>query len=245
MVEILRTENLSKRFGGLDACSNIDFSLSEGTIQCIIGPNGAGKTTFISLLSGHQQQSEGSIWYKGIEISRMSIFERARQGIARKFQTPALFDELTVYENIELAVMGTGHPHRKRPVRITDVLEMIRLTDEFDTLAIQLPHGKRQWLEIGLLIANDAKILLLDEPTAGMTAEGTASTAKLIYDLTEELRLSTIIIEHDIKFIRDLHAPVTVFHMGKILVEGSFDEIARNDQVLEVYLGNQSNDFER
>jgi len=245
MVEILRTENLSKRFGGLDACSDINFSLSEGTIQCIIGPNGAGKTTFISLLSGHQQQSEGYIWYKEKEISRMSIFERAREGIARKFQTPALFDELTVYENIELAVMGTKNSHRKRYVRITDVLEMIRLTDEIGTLANRLPHGKRQWLEIGLLIANDAKILLLDEPTAGMTAEGTASTARLIYDLTEELRLSTIIIEHDIQFIRDLHAPVTVLHMGKILAEGSFDEISQNDKVLEVYLGNQTDDSER
>jgi ABC-type uncharacterized transport system ATPase subunit len=245
MVEILRTENLSKRFGGLYACSNVNFSLSEGAIKCIIGPNGAGKTTFISLLSGHQQQSEGSIWYKDDEISRMSVFERARKGIARKFQTPALFEELTVYENIELAVIGAKHFHRKRYSRIMDVLEMIRLTDEIGTLANRLPHGKRQWLEIGLLIANDAKILLLDEPTAGMTAEGTASTARIIYDLIEELGLSTIIIEHDIKFIRDLHAPVTVLHMGKILAEGSFDEISQNDQVLEVYLGNQTDDSER
>ena len=244
MTEILRTENLSKRFGGLSACSNINFSLSEGTIQCIIGPNGAGKTTFLSLLSGHQKQSEGTIWYKGKEISRMSIYERAREGLVRKFQTPALFDELTVYENIELAVMGTKRPRQKRHVRVIEVLEMIRLTDVIDTLANRLPHGKRQWLEIGLLIANDAKILLLDEPTAGMTAEGTASTAKIIYELIEKLRLSTIIIEHDIKFIRDLHAPVTVLHMGQILAEGSFDEIAQNDQVLEVYLGTQINDSE-
>ncbi|MFH0789341.1 MAG: ATP-binding cassette domain-containing protein [Pseudomonadota bacterium] len=237
MEVILRTEKLSKRFGGLVACDNIDFSLPKGAIQCIIGPNGAGKTTFISLISGHLRQSSGTIWFKDREITTMSLIKRAQKGIVRKFQTPTLFNTLTAYENVEISVLGTNCPSYMRSSRVLEVLDLVRLADSVDTPVNSLSHGQRQWLEIGLLIANNAEILLLDEPTAGMTAEETASTAALLVKFVEEFNYSAIIIEHDINFIRELCAPVTVLNMGKVLAEGTFEEIEMDEKVRDVYLG--------
>jgi ABC-type uncharacterized transport system ATPase subunit len=237
MSEILRTEKLSRKFGGLVACDKIDFSLSEGAIQCVIGPNGAGKTTFISLISGHLRQSSGDIWFRDRNINTMSLIRRARKGIIRKFQTPALFDTLTTYENVELAVLGTNCQRHNRKSRVHEVLDLVRLIDVIDTPVNKISHGQRQWLEIGLLIARNAEVLLLDEPTAGMTAEETASTAELLVKLVEELDCSAIIIEHDINFIRELRAPVTVLNMGKVLAKGTFEEIERDERVRDAYLG--------
>lgn len=237
MTELLRTEGLGKRFAGLTANENINFQLEARSIRCVIGPNGAGKTTFISMISGHHQPSEGTIFFEGREITRLPVVKRARIGIARKFQTPALFEELTAYQNIELAVLGTTRARAHRHNRIVEILELIRLSDEAKTLAQFLSHGQRQWLEIGLLIAIEAKLLLLDEPTAGMTAEETSATAVLINMLARDHNLALIIIEHDIQFIKDLKAPVTVLHLGRVLVEGSFDEVAADKNVREVYLG--------
>lgn len=239
MSELLRTEGLTKRFRGLVANDSIDFTLKAGSLRCVIGPNGAGKTTLISMISGHQQPSNGAIWFQGQNITKLSIIDRARRGISRKFQTPTLFDNLSAYENVELAVLRTGCPPRKRRSRILEVLDLVRLADLADATASTLSHGQRQWLEVGLLLANDAILLLLDEPTAGMTVEETASTGQLIRRLGQELGLSAIIIEHDINFIRDLQAPVTVLHLGRVLVEGSFHDIEHDEQVRSVYLGDQ------
>ena len=240
MASLLVTEGLTKHFAGLVANEAIDFDLETGSIRCVIGPNGAGKTTFISMISGHQRPTAGRILYKGDDITALSVIKRARIGIARKFQTPTVFDNLTVYENVELAVLGARCPRALREARILEVLELIRLTEQRNQPVRILSHGQRQWLEVGLLIGIEAELLLLDEPTAGMTAEETASTARLVRRLAEDLGHSVIIIEHDINFIRDLKAPVTVLHMGRVLLEGSFETVAANEQVREVYLGHEA-----
>jgi ABC-type uncharacterized transport system ATPase subunit len=197
--ELLRTEGLTKRFQGLLANDAIDFRLSGGELRCVIGPNGAGKTTFISMISGHLRPTAGAIWYRGEQITQLPVPARARRGIGRKFQTPSVFDNQSVYENAELAVLAAARRPSQVRTRITHVLELVRLGDQAKILARNLSHGQRQWLEIGLLLA--------------------------------------IIIEHDINFIRALRAPITVLHLGRVLVEGSFDEIARDPEVREAYLG--------
>ncbi len=237
MAELLRAEHLTKRFKGLTANDDVGFSILAGEVRCVIGPNGAGKTTFISMISGHLQPSSGHIWFRGEDITRMSVVERARRGIARKFQTPSVFNHLTVYENVELAVLGTSRPRHRRDARVREVLELVRLSEQSDKPTAMLSHGQRQWLEVGLLIGNDAELMLLDEPTAGMTAEETHSTGELVRSLARDLRLSAIIIEHDINFIRNLEAPITVLHLGRVLAQGDYDEIASDELVRDSYLG--------
>jgi urea ABC transporter ATP-binding protein UrtD len=237
VAELLRTEGLTKRFQGLLANDSIDFRLSSGELRCVIGPNGAGKTTFISMISGHLRATAGAIWYRGEQITQLPVPARAKRGIGRKFQTPSVFDNQSVLENVELAVLAAARRPSHVHARIAQVLELVRLEDQAEILARNLSHGQRQWLEIGLLLANDAKLLLLDEPTAGMTAEETVATSQLVRRLIAELDVAAIIIEHDINFIRGLRAPITVLHLGRVLVEGSFDEIARDPEVREVYLG--------
>jgi len=239
MVAILETRGLSKRFRGLQANSDIDFRLEAGEVRCVIGPNGAGKTTFISMISGHLAPSAGAVLFRGQDVTRLPVRKRARLGIGRKFQTPSVFGGLSTVENVELAVLASGCPRRERARRIAEVLEVVRLSAEADTRVDHLSHGQRQWLEIGLLLAVEATLLLLDEPTAGMTGEETQATAELVNQLSRERGLSTIIIEHDINFIRELAAPVTVLHLGRVLREGSYAEIAADQLVRDIYLGYQ------
>ncbi len=239
MSELLRIEGLTKRFEGIIANENIDFSVERGTVRCIIGPNGAGKTTLISLVSGHLKPTHGSIRFEGQDITHEPVVTRARLGIVRKFQKPTVFQNLSVFENLELAALATRRSAQERIRRIREVLELVRLSEESQRRASVLSHGQTQWLEIGLLLANDGKLLLLDEPTAGMTAEETHSTSELVRSLVRELNLSIVIIEHDINFIRDLQAPVTVLHLGHVVVEGSFADVERNEEVRNIYLGKQ------
>ena len=239
MTELLRTEGLTKRFRGLTANENIDFQMEAGTIRCVIGPNGAGKTTFLSMISGHQISTAGRITYKGRDMTNLSVVDRARIGVGRKFQTPTVFDNLTVRENIELAALRIESSASIRERKIDDVLKSVRLRDLHKVLVKKLSHGQRQWLEIGLLLGNKSQLLLLDEPTAGMTNEETAATARLIRQLAEERNLTVIIIEHDIHFIRDLRSRVTVLHLGKMLMEGSFQDVAADPTVRAVYLGTE------
>jgi urea ABC transporter ATP-binding protein UrtD len=239
MAEILRTEGLTKRFRGLVANDDIDFALEPGAVRCVIGPNGAGKTTFISMISGHLAPSAGQIWFKGRDITGLSVARRAKMGIARKFQTPSVFDQLTIYRNLELAALGKPISAQERQALIEEVLEIMRLNELRDVAAAALSHGQRQWLEVGMLLANQAELLLLDEPTAGMTVEETHATGKLIRRLADTHHLSVIIIEHDINFIRDLKAPVTVLHLGRVLIDGPFEAVSENEQVRNVYLGHE------
>lgn len=237
MSVLLRTKGLTKRFQGLVANENVDFTLNAGEVRSVIGPNGAGKTTFISMISGHLRPTSGTITYKGDDITRQSLPVRANHGIVRKFQTPSVFTGLTVHQNIELAVIASRTPPRQHSARVAEVIDLVRLNPQASTLASALSHGQRQWLEIGLLIGAQAQLLLLDEPTAGMTAEETHATGVLINGLTQELKLSAIIIEHDINFIESLKAPITVLHLGRVFREGSFEEISADPEVRNIYLG--------
>src|SRR5262249_23909039 len=237
MAELLRVDKLTKSFRGLVANKDVDFSINTGEIRCIIGPNGAGKTTFLSMISGHEQPTAGRVIYRGMDITGLPIFRIARMGILRKFQTPTVFNNLSVYSNVELAVLATSLAARQRSERITRSLQRVHLQELSGELVSTLSHGQRQWLEIGMLLASDAQLLLLDEPTAGMTAQETHSTAELIRRLVREHGISAVIIEHDINFVRDLRAPVMVLHLGRVLAEGTFAEIESNAQVRAVYLG--------
>ncbi len=239
MGELLRTDGLTKRFRGIVANDCIDFTIGLGEVRCIIGPNGAGKTTLISMISGHLSPSAGRIWFKNQEITTRSVVRRAKMGIARKFQTPSVFDRLTVHQNLELASFGKPMEVAERAVRLEEVLAITRLCEMRRTVASTLSHGQRQWLEIAMLLANRAELLLLDEPTAGMTAEETRATGNLIRMLASRHNLTVLIIEHDINFVRDLRAPVTVLHLGRVLTSGSLDEVAANEQVRDVYLGRE------
>jgi urea ABC transporter ATP-binding protein UrtD len=237
MSTLLSTEGLTKRFRGLVAADNLQFALMKGEVRCIIGPNGAGKTTFIGMISGHVEPTAGRIRFKDRDITALSVPLRARLGIGRKFQTPSVFEGLSTFENLELAMLRRSKARAERLRAIEAILETIRLEAERDTPAQFLSHGQRQWLEIGLLLGNEVELLLLDEPTAGMTAEETAATGQLVHHLATDRNLSVIIIEHDINFVRELRSPITVLHLGRVLREGSFDEIAADEQIRQVYLG--------
>jgi ABC-type uncharacterized transport system ATPase subunit len=228
---------LTKHFRGLVANEDITFLLQKGEVRCVIGPNGAGKTTFLSMISGHLIPTAGRVWFKDRDITHSSVPLRATIGIGRKFQTPSVFEGLSAYDNLELASLKRKNARRARQRAIDDILDTIRLRDQRNLPAQFLSHGQRQWLEIGLLLANEAELLLLDEPTAGMTSEETAATGELVKHLASDRSLSVIIIEHDINFIRNLRAPITVLHLGRKLREGSFEEIAEDEQVRQVYLG--------
>jgi urea ABC transporter ATP-binding protein UrtD len=240
MAALLRTENLTKHFRGLVANEDVTFVLQKGEVRCIIGPNGAGKTTFISMISGHVSPTAGRVWFRDQDITHISIPRRAQIGIGRKFQTPSVFEGLSAFQNLELASLRRKRSSAERQRTIGQILDTIRLREQRDMPAQFLSHGQRQWLEVGLLLANEAELLLLDEPTAGMTGEETAATGQLVQHLASDRNLSVIIIEHDINFIRELNAPVTVLHLGRKLREGSFDEIADDEQVRQVYLGTAS-----
>jgi urea ABC transporter ATP-binding protein UrtD len=237
MAALLSTSGLTKHFRGLVAAEDLSFTLAKGEVRCVIGPNGAGKTTFISMISGHVEPTAGKIWFKEHDITRLSVMRRAQIGIGRKFQTPSVFEGLSAFANLELAMLRRSHSRAERLRTIDGILDTIRLREQHATPAQFLSHGQRQWLEIGLLLANEVELLLLDEPTAGMTAEETAATGQLVHHLAADRSLSVIIIEHDINFIRELKAPITVLHLGRLLREGTFDDIADDAQVREVYLG--------
>jgi len=234
---LLRTEKLTKRFKGLLANDDINMEIFDGDVRCIIGPNGAGKTTLISMISGHIIPTLGNVFFQNKLINNLSLVNRSCLGIGRKFQTPTVFDNLNVERNIELSILRHNLSKKKIFHKIDETLEIVRLHEHRNILANALSHGQRQWLEIGLLIGNNAKLLLLDEPTAGMTSEETIATTKLINQLADEKNLSAIVIEHDINFVRELGAKITVLHLGKVFTEGTYEQIEKNKKVREIYLG--------
>ena len=238
----LEVNKVTKRFGGLTAIKDLDLKIDESELRCIIGPNGAGKTTIFNLICGNLEPDDGQILFKGKSLNGMSVSERSRLGIGRKFQSPAIFGGLTVRENLEVAALGkssirkiTSPRTQKLQYQIEEVLEKIELADKQDTVAQELSHGEKQWLEIGMVLTSSPLLLLLDEPTAGMTPAETLRTSKLIQRICEEI--PAIVIEHDLKFVREIGTNITVLHRGGILAEGPIDEIARNETVRQAYLG--------
>jgi urea transport system ATP-binding protein len=241
---LLYLDNVTVAFDGFRALNGLSLVIEEGEMRAIIGPNGAGKTTMMDVVTGKTRPDSGDVYFEGKrDLARHDEAEIAEMGIGRKFQRPTVFESHTVQNNLELAVRGPRGVaatlfHRQRAAeraRIEEILEAIRLGHLRERLAGDLSHGQKQWLEIGMLLAQDPKLLLVDEPAAGMTDEETAETAKLLKRIAETH--SVVVVEHDMTFVRDLGVKVTVLHEGSVLAEGSLDHVSADPRVIEVYLG--------
>ena len=241
---ILYVSGVSVSFDGFKALNNLSLFVKPGEMRAIIGPNGAGKTTMMDVITGKLRPDTGKVLFKNnIDLTKHDEAEIANLGIGRKFQKPTVIESLTVFENLELALTGGRGVfqslfHRlsgAQAERIDEVLSTIRLKDKVKWLAGALSHGQKQWLEIGMLIAQDPELLLIDEPAAGMTDDETAQTAILLKEISQ--KHSVVVVEHDMEFIRSLETKVTVLHEGSVLAEGSMDTVQNNQQVIDVYLG--------
>jgi urea transport system ATP-binding protein len=241
---ILLLEDVNKSFEGFKAISNLNFYMDEGELRVIIGPNGAGKSTMLDLITGRTRPDKGKIEFgKNTDLTRLNEHQINRLGIGRKFQTPSVYIDHTVVENVWLSLKGSrsvwlslfARMSPKEKARIREILEIVGLADKAEWKAGALSHGQKQWLEIGMLLAQDPKVLLVDEPAAGMTDEETHKTGELLLSL--EGKHSIVVIEHDMTFVRQLARKVTVLHQGTVLCEGSVDEVQNDERVIEVYLG--------
>lgn len=244
---LLDIKDLSVSFSGFHAVSKVNLQIQRGKINVIIGPNGAGKSTLMDLITGKTKPTSGQILYEGENIAKKEPGVIAsKYKIGRKFQGPNLFDNMTVYENIEIAKKGYTSIAKAFVYRRTDkikaeiksVLDLILLYDQRDMMATELSHGQRQWLEIGMVIAQSPKLIILDEPAAGMTDDETYKTGEMVKKLAGEHTL--IVIEHDMEFVEQIADTVTVLHQGKVLAEGTFNEVKENREVIKVYLQNES-----
>jgi len=231
---ILSTKALEKRFGGVRAVAGVDFQLQPGELRCLIGPNGAGKSTFFKMITGQLKPTSGEIRIAGHDMLNAEAHEIANRGVGIKNQVPDVMNGLSVRENLWLAAASRwrGAEIGKAADRIA---ERLALTGILDRLVGQLAHGQRQWVEIGMVIVCEPKIVLLDEPAAGMSDEETVLTAELVREINKDTTM--IVVEHDMQFIRQIARTVTVFHHGRILMEDSFDRVAADPTVREVYLG--------
>jgi len=231
---LLAARGLTAQFGGLKAVRSVDLVLDPGELRCIIGPNGAGKSTLFNMIAGTLRPTEGSISYCGREMVGLPIHHFARLGIARKFQVPSLFADMTVLENLQVSERNRRSA-RDREARAERMLAALGLQPQTELRAGTLAHGQKQWLEIGMALMAEPKLLLLDEPTAGMTADETRRTADLLRGFVGSL--TTVVIEHDMRFVRALACRTTVMHQGQIIADGRFDEIEADELVRDVYLG--------
>lgn len=234
---LLETRSLARHFGGVQAVRGVDFRLREGELRCLIGPNGAGKSTFFKMLTGQLRPSAGQVLFRGEDISAAEPHRIARLGMGIKTQVPSVFDGLPVRENLWLAVTRRRRG-RAALAAVDDILARIGMAQAADRLVGQLAHGQRQWVELGMVLAADPVLILLDEPAAGMTHEETERTAALIRDINRDKSL--IVVEHDMNFIRMIASTVTVFNQGAVLVEDHIDRILRDPRVRDVYLGRQA-----
>ena len=235
MATILETQGLKKFFGGLYAINGVDLKIEEGELRCLIGPNGAGKSTLFKLILGTYQPSNGKILFKGSDITGLRPHLRIQRGLSIKFQVPGIFLELPVEQNLRIALQRarTGAALEDELERL---LELIDLRHQRDELAENLSHGQQQWLEIAMAVALQPAMLLLDEPTAGMSPEETYKTGDLVKRLNAS-GMTVVVIEHDMAFVRQIAKRVTVLHFGQIFDEGSLDEIVANEDVVRIYLG--------
>jgi ABC-type uncharacterized transport system ATPase subunit len=226
--------DLEMNFGGVVAVHGVSFELKGGELLCIIGPNGAGKTTLINLLSGALRPLSGSILFEGREIIGLPLYKYAHLGIVRKFQVPSIFQSMTPRDNLEVAQLGGGR--RGGSPHTDEILKVIGLASLADnTTAGALAHGQKQWLEIGMALMCQPKMIILDEPTAGMSREETDKTAEIVLGMKGQR--AVIVIEHDMRFVRALDARTMVMHQGEVICEGKYSEIENNPKVRDIYLG--------
>src|SRR3954471_13515507 len=239
----LAIEDLTVSFDGFKAIDELTLYVDRNELRVIIGPNGAGKTTLLDLICGRTKAGGGSIKFKNTELTRMAEFKRVRLGIGRKFQTPSIYENLTVFQNLEVSFPRGRSVLGALAFRCTDdvkarvraVAEDIFLADRLELEAGLLSHGQKQWLEIGMLLMQEPKLLLLDEPVAGMSARERELTAELLKRISDGR--SIVVIEHDMAFVRLIAHRVSVLHQGKLIAEGTMDKVQSDERVIEVYLG--------
>ena len=245
MSVLLEVNGISVSFDGFKAINNLSFSISNRELRAIIGPNGAGKTTFMDIVTGKTKPDEGTVLWgeKNLSLLRMSEAQIVEAGISRKFQKPTLIETQTVFENLLLSLKKSRNPLSTLfyKLSIPDEREIdiianeVNLIESLSVLAGQLSHGQKQWLEIGMLLAQKPDLLLIDEPAAGMTAPERKKTVELLKRLSQNQ--SVIVVEHDMEFVKSLECRVTVLHDGGVIAEGSLDYVSQNDKVIDVYLG--------
>lgn len=245
MNTLLEVDGVSVSFDGFKAINDLSFSIGLPELRAVIGPNGAGKTTFMDIVTGKTRPDSGKVQWGEIGHSLLSMSEAriAREGIGRKFQRPTVFEDQTVLDNLNVALKKPRGPFAamfdrtgsRDATRIEEIAGEIGLADDLNRKAGILSHGQKQWLEIGMLLAQDPQLLLVDEPAAGMTTEERNHTADLLKRLAKTH--AVVVVEHDMEFVRRLDCRVTVLHEGSVLAEGSLESVMRNDRVIEVYLG--------
>ncbi|MGZ3524009.1 MAG: ABC transporter ATP-binding protein [Thermodesulfobacteriota bacterium] len=242
----LRTEKISKHFVGLKAVDQIDFNLKEGQLKSIIGPNGAGKTTLFNLIAGVYPPTSGKAFFKEEEITRLTLHQISQLGITKTYQITHIFPSLTVFENIRIAAQSrktsfnfwkSTHSLQEVNRKALEILEQVELIEKRDWLASTLSHGERRYLEIGIALATHPQVLLLDEPTAGMSCAETNLCAELILKLNKSLHLSIVLVEHDMSVVMGISDEVLVLNEGRALAEGTPQEVSDNEEVQRVYLG--------
>lgn len=240
---LLELRDVSVSFDGFRALDAVNFSVAPRSLKVLIGPNGAGKSTLCDCVIGKVRAESGGVFYKGQDITRTPDYKIAQRGVLRKFQAPGVLGRLSVHDNLAVAVkeakswwrsLGASLSKTER-ARVEEVLELTGLSAKKDVLAASLAHGEKQWLEIGMVVAENPELLLLDEPTAGMTQQETAATAELIQKLA--MARTVLVIDHDMTFIELLDAPVSVLHQGRLLTEGTLQQVRVNPEVVSVYLG--------
>ncbi|WP_051295094.1 urea ABC transporter ATP-binding protein UrtD [Maridesulfovibrio bastinii] len=241
---ILYVNGVTVSFDGFKALNDLSLSINDGSLHCIIGPNGAGKTTMLDIITGKTRPDEGSVFFGAdLELTKLNEYEVARAGIGRKFQTPTVFEQLTLFENLELALKADKRLFpslfwklsAEQKDRIEEVLNIIGAKDNGNMQAGLLSHGQKQWLEIGMLLMQSPRLLLLDEPAAGMTPQELENSIELLNSLKG--KHTVVVIEHDMEFVRAIAERVTVLHEGHVLAEGSMDFVQNDPKVVEVYLG--------
>ena len=241
---VLYLDDISVSFDGFKALNKLSLAIDQGELRCVIGPNGAGKTTMMDVITGKTRPDEGTAFFgQTIDLTRLSEAEIAHAGVGRKFQKPTIFEQHSVFENLELAMKVDKRVRKslfsvlssEKKDLISESLKTIRLQDSADRMAGLLSHGQKQWLEIGMLLMQEPRLLLLDEPVAGMTDEETERTGELFQSLAG--RHSLVVVEHDMAFIEKIARKVTVLHEGSVLAEGSMDQVQNDPKVIEVYLG--------
>lgn len=235
MTLVLETRSVSRSFGGMRAVSDVTFSVEEGEIHCIIGPNGAGKSTFFKLVIGEHEASAGRILFRGEDVTDDRPHARIRKGMSIKMQVPSIFKALTPVQNLRVAIQSVSD-HDNVDDEIERLLTFLDLADQAHKAAGDMAHGHQQWLEIGMAVALKPTLLLLDEPTAGMSVEETERTGDLIKRLNRD-GVTMLVVEHDMAFIRQIAHRVTVLHLGRKFAEGAMDDVASDPRVEEIYLG--------
>ncbi|HSF65492.1 MAG TPA: urea ABC transporter ATP-binding protein UrtD [Paracoccaceae bacterium] len=245
MNALLEVSGISVTFDGFRAINNLSFSIGPAELRAIIGPNGAGKTTFMDIVTGKTRPDAGQVLWgeRSVSLLKMSEAQIARAGIGRKFQRPTVFEDQTVSENLMLALRAhrgpmavlMWKPGPEHHSRVAELAAQVGLGDALSRKAGELSHGQKQWLEIGMLLAQEPRLLLVDEPAAGMTLAEREQTTALLVDLAKTR--AVVVVEHDMEFVRRLNCKVTVLHEGSVLAEGSLDHVTKNQQVIDVYLG--------